>query len=126
MIRLPPRSTPGRTLFPYTTLFRSLSAANPPKPHPLGRQSLRVHAPHAATEADTRKVGMLERATCKVVDAGSQKPEHIGVERSASRRVGKKSDRTSSTRRSTYQAKKTNNKLTEPTNKNGLQRKEMT
>src|SRR3546814_8011922 len=65
MIRLPPRSTPGRTLFPYTTLFRSLSAANPPKPHPLGRQRLRVHAPHAATEADTRNVGMLERATCK-------------------------------------------------------------
>ena len=23
MIRRPPRSTPGRTLFPYTTLFRS-------------------------------------------------------------------------------------------------------
>src|SRR3546814_7046247 len=80
MIRLPPRSTPGRTLFPYTTLFRSLSAANPPKPHPLGRQRLRVHAPHAATEADTRNVGMLERATCKVVEAGSPKPATIGVE----------------------------------------------
>ena len=25
MIRRPPRSTPGRTLFPYTTLFRSIS-----------------------------------------------------------------------------------------------------
>src|SRR3546814_10208932 len=24
MIRRPPRSTPGRTLFPYTTLFRSI------------------------------------------------------------------------------------------------------
>src|SRR5216117_4217659 len=27
MIRRPPRSTQGRTLFPYTTLFRSLVAA---------------------------------------------------------------------------------------------------
>ena len=27
MIRRPPRSTPGRTLFPYTTLFRSDVAA---------------------------------------------------------------------------------------------------
>src|SRR3546814_19489151 len=61
-------------------LPRELSAANPPKPHPLGRQRLRVHAPHAATEADTRNVGMLERATCKVVEAGSPKPATIGVE----------------------------------------------
>ena len=26
MIRRPPRSTPGRTLFPYTTLFRSATS----------------------------------------------------------------------------------------------------
>src|SRR5216117_189420 len=31
MIRRPPRSTQGRTLFPYTTLFRSLHAH--PRPH---------------------------------------------------------------------------------------------
>ena len=29
MIRRPPRSTPGRTLFPYTTLFRSDLVYNP-------------------------------------------------------------------------------------------------
>ena len=29
MIRRPPRSTPGRTLFPYTTLFRSLLLSVP-------------------------------------------------------------------------------------------------
>src|SRR3546814_5317740 len=28
MVRRPPRSTPGRTLFPYTTLFRSYAHAN--------------------------------------------------------------------------------------------------
>src|SRR3712207_7765452 len=31
MIRRPPRST----LFPYTTLFRSLRPRTPPEPHPL-------------------------------------------------------------------------------------------
>ena len=30
MIRRPPRSTPGRTLFPYTTLFRSRRSAGAP------------------------------------------------------------------------------------------------
>src|SRR5216117_1051625 len=34
MIRRPPRSTQGRTLFPYTTLFRSASASRRTKPAP--------------------------------------------------------------------------------------------
>src|SRR3546814_8307253 len=86
MIRRPPRSTRTDTLFPYTTLFRSpgapreLSAANPPKPQPLGRQCLRVHAPHVATEADKRTVATLECATQKVTEAGGPKPATIGAE----------------------------------------------
>src|SRR3546814_12513311 len=37
MIRRPPRSTRTDTLFPYTTLFRSLQGTRPPlhRPHPL-------------------------------------------------------------------------------------------
>src|SRR3546814_8868578 len=42
---------------------RELSAANSPKPHPLGRQCPRVHAPHAATEADEQTVSTFECAT---------------------------------------------------------------
>ena len=41
---------------------RELSAANSPKPHPLGRQCVRVHAAHAATKADERTDAMLECA----------------------------------------------------------------
>src|SRR5260370_30112772 len=40
MIRRPPRST----LFPYTTLFRSLSGAAPPLPGRLARQGGRARA----------------------------------------------------------------------------------
>src|SRR6188472_4667673 len=40
MIRRPPRSTRETTLFPYTTLFRSRRAADPP-PVPRGEDRLR-------------------------------------------------------------------------------------
>src|SRR3546814_14029748 len=59
---------------------RELSAANSPKPHPLGRQCIRVHAPHAATEADERADAMLECAICEVPEAGRPKPAPTGVE----------------------------------------------
>src|SRR3546814_7773555 len=42
MIRRPPRSTRTDTLFPYTTLFRSLVGDRPPFPQPL-RQSAVEH-----------------------------------------------------------------------------------
>src|SRR3546814_5531175 len=54
--------------------------ANSPKPHPLGRQCHRVHAPHGITEADERTVATLECATQKVTEAGGPKPATIGVE----------------------------------------------
>src|SRR5690606_28153298 len=53
---------------------------NPPKPHPLGRQCHRVHAPHGITEADERTVATLECATQEVTEAGGPKPATIGVE----------------------------------------------
>src|SRR2546429_4270510 len=41
MIRRPPRST----LFPYTTLFRSIPRARPPAPLPISRRTRRHSAP---------------------------------------------------------------------------------
>src|SRR3546814_2081060 len=38
MIRRPPRSTRADTLFPYTTLFRSLHVVKPPVRSPAGRE----------------------------------------------------------------------------------------
>src|SRR5216117_4387037 len=54
MIRRPPRSTQGRTLFPYTTLFRS----RPPDPRAVGpshrgaRHRADVPEPRALPDAD--------------------------------------------------------------------------
>src|SRR3546814_20284965 len=42
MIRLPPRSTRTYTLFPYTTLFRSPSAAPQPEPSGGRRHSMKM------------------------------------------------------------------------------------
>src|SRR3546814_13529714 len=47
MLRLPPRSTRTYTLFPYTTLFRSISAITPFN-HPLNMVAHKV-APSIAT-----------------------------------------------------------------------------
>src|SRR5216117_3421023 len=59
MIRRPPRSTQGRTLFPYTTLFRSTATSSPSwmgstvstgpasrRPHPPDRKSTRLNSSH--------------------------------------------------------------------------------
>src|SRR3546814_92985 len=50
MIRRPPRSTRTDTLFPYTTLFRSIAATrlapNPPASLPSGLQALRHRQDH--------------------------------------------------------------------------------
>ena len=46
MIRRPPRSTQAKTLFPYTTLFRSCTAGMDPRaPHSLPSSSSRGAAP---------------------------------------------------------------------------------
>src|SRR3546814_8790691 len=79
MIRRPPISTRTETLFPYPTLFRSISGELS-EAAPTGRQCHRVHAPHGITEADERTVATLECATQKVSEAGGPKPATIGVE----------------------------------------------
>src|SRR3546814_3694168 len=55
MIRRPPRSTRTDTLFPYTTLFRSLVPANPPALAERGHHSPTDHgASSERTSARTR------------------------------------------------------------------------
>src|SRR3546814_7213955 len=62
MIRLPPRSTRTDTLFPYTTLFRSLSEAGPPpgeeRPCLLARRG--DGHPHLAGDLPPGAGGSLE------------------------------------------------------------------
>src|SRR5260370_11966390 len=52
MIRRPPRST----LFPYTTLFRSVSASNPGRCQPCGIREA-PHRPRALLPRSIRKPG---------------------------------------------------------------------
>src|SRR5438876_3803954 len=58
MIRRPPRST----LFPYTTLFRSVVHAHRARLHAAGdaRAAREVPGPHAGVEAVARLVGEAE------------------------------------------------------------------
>src|SRR3546814_2412736 len=70
MIRRPPRSTRSDTLFPYTTLFRSLAA----------RQLLAQHDRAFAAQHGAAGVGQAQAAVAFGVDVeqagGDQLPEH--------------------------------------------------
>src|SRR3546814_575732 len=54
MIRRPPRSTRTDTLFPYTTLFRSVAKRSPFAPRPVGKVAVAV-ASKAPTPAPKTK-----------------------------------------------------------------------
>src|SRR3546814_17553354 len=113
MIRRPPRSTRTDTLFPYTTLFRSLGAGD--------RQQYGLFA-SLVVDAQRRRIGRAladSGATVAVVagcdkqkSAREQRADH-GVasrrshaERSEERRVGKECVSTCSSRWSPYHYKK--------------------
>src|SRR3546814_11614866 len=61
MIRRPPRSTRTDTLFPYTTLFRSLHARNPAHDLPVGGRNIAfgsvASAPNASDLDGGRRPG---------------------------------------------------------------------
>src|SRR5256886_11514313 len=81
MIRRPPRST----LFPYTTLFRSLVVSSRLCVHPAGRQSRWpvegvpqpddhdvARRPVARRQLDVRRLGRLPRAPARAVSGGAR------------------------------------------------------
>src|SRR3546814_14284131 len=62
MIRRPPRSTRTDTLFPYTTLFRSLLPAMLERVQPQGHDGRRgVRAPYAENAALLAELVVVER-----------------------------------------------------------------
>src|SRR5881275_1414359 len=88
MIRRPPRSTLFRTLFPYTTLFRSPSARPAPQPRPArpARQPSRRRRSEEHT-SELQSHGTIsyavfclkkKRAHGRTVDRGSASARRIG------------------------------------------------
>src|SRR3546814_4932342 len=68
MIRRPPRSTRTDTLFPYTTLFRSVARIE--GEHPLVTLEAGTGAqPHVERERDLRDAATFSPARCQTVDA---------------------------------------------------------
>src|SRR3546814_4410641 len=55
MIRRPPRSTRTDTLFPYTTLFRSIARRQAVQQHLVGHHAAAVQARRARLEAQRRQ-----------------------------------------------------------------------
>src|SRR3546814_14095262 len=124
MIRRPPRSTRTDTLFPYTTLFRSISGDR----HPIGRQygdqrqcrkrdePVHMPAPPDVARAPGGQVEQRKQITDKHhqrkdVDAQPRVDLLCDQERSEERRVGKECVSTCSSRWSTYHYKKNKTKV---------------
>src|SRR3546814_16235525 len=105
MIRRPPRSTRTDTLFPYTTLFRSLALQQDGAL--AGRLEAGQHAQQrglaAARGAEQREELALEDVEGDVVD-GDEVAETLGDadDRSEERRIGKECVSTCSSRWSQY------------------------
>src|SRR3546814_4207409 len=72
MIRRPPRSTRTDTLFPYTTLFRSVLAGNAAiersreRRRPIGTKSLALRRQHLRSEEHTSELQSLMRISYAV------------------------------------------------------------
>src|SRR3546814_18687007 len=106
MSRRPPRSTRTDTLFPYTTLCRSLAGPEGSAPPGLGESHIRVATKYPATtrrwfeaqgiQAECIKLnGAMEIApklglASHIVDLGSTRRTLVAHARSEARRVGKR------------------------------------
>src|SRR3546814_17735830 len=89
MIRRPPRSTRTDTLFPYTTLFRSLAAA-PVAVAPATNAAATIKTGSApAAEAAAPQIDMPPLEDAVSVEASVVKTEPAKAPRSEERRVGK-------------------------------------
>src|SRR3546814_15749585 len=89
MIRRPPRSTRTDTLYPYTTLFRSV-AVHPQRDQPLGLAGALALAPQLGARARP------------VAHPAAGQRLHQGLARSEERRVGKECVSTCRSRWSPY------------------------
>src|SRR3546814_19998712 len=122
MIRRPPRSTRTDTLFPYTTLFRSVSPCHDPnparaRPQPARAQRLHLSHPRADEGAGGEGVGGRGRdggAPARVrrgngrgrrdgrradlLSHAADRPDALAAPRPEKRRGGKEGGRTCSTR----------------------------
>src|SRR3546814_19923965 len=69
MIRRPPRSTPTDTLFPYTTLFRSLGATDTP----MLRERLRL----SGISAQAIKLALPDEVARSAIDQLAHGPTYV-------------------------------------------------
>src|SRR3546814_17325672 len=77
MIRRPPRSTRTDTLFPYTTLFRSVAKRSPFAPRPVGKVAVAVvsKAPTPAPKTKYKVVPQkIDDATGRPIMPNDYKP----------------------------------------------------
>src|SRR3546814_16199642 len=119
MIRLPPRSTRTYTLFPYTTLFRSIGDQRNVDIAGRQRKRGRRHMAHEGRAAGAVIVGEA-RLQAKIFGKRQACEEIVGqadeqtVDRSEERRVGKECVSTCRSRWSPYHYKqKTNHQKTQ-------------
>src|SRR3546814_20236970 len=76
MIRRPPRSTRTDTLFPYTTLFRSLDAFVDQRRRHFHRRAMRRREEHRVTGAQS---GRVRRAETKVAITAQLWKQGVGT-----------------------------------------------
>src|SRR3546814_6995115 len=76
MIRRPPRSTRTDTLFPYTTLFRSLEQEPPDPADPILKLDNVILAPHALCWTDQCFAGNGAADIRAVLDVMQRSEEH--------------------------------------------------
>src|SRR3546814_12328747 len=116
MTRRPPRSTRTDTLFPYTTLFRSIARAwhanrveSLDPAHAariISRMERDVFLTAGAVRMDNGDVALLAREYQPVADEDYVPNPRVGAMRSEERRVGKECVSTCRSRWSPYHTKK--------------------
>src|SRR6056297_4185783 len=98
MIRRPPRSTRTDTLFPYTTLFRSLAAADAIVPRDPALPALVRQLQLAAderSEEHTSELQSLRRISYAVCCLTKKSAQKTGIAATSARKKGKSSHRSS-------------------------------
>src|SRR3546814_6564609 len=85
MIRRPPRSTRTDTLFPYTTLFRSLNVSYPPDTDPQGEAAAHLRMIKATLKATFPNVDGPVSASADDLSSLFVMPVGVVVDRKSTR-----------------------------------------